>query len=70
VAQQDKAETVCVDHTPSRQDKLSYLSDIIREMTIISDDLGCVTLTGLLEVASREADIQARYGRAPSTRRN
>jgi hypothetical protein len=70
VGQQDKSETACVEDTPSCQDKLSYLSDIIRELTTISDNLGCTTLTGLLEVASREADIQSRYGRSPGHRRN
>ena len=70
MGQQNKAATFDVESTPSRQDKLNYLSDIIRELTTISDSLGCATLTGLLEVASREAELQSRHGPPAGRHRN
>ena len=44
----------------TREDRLAYLSDMIRELTVMSRQLGCTTLYGLLEVAAREAEIQSR----------
>lgn len=70
MGQQDKVADISVENAPLRHDKLNYLSDIIRELTMISDDLGCTTLTGLLEVASREAEIQSQHGRPPGHHRN
>ena len=70
MGQQNKAVVVNVDATPSRHDKLNYLSELIRELTAISEDLGCVTLTGLLEVASREAGIQSAKERPGGNHRN
>jgi len=60
VGKQDNTAAIKVGIESSRQDKLIYLSDMIKELTAISDQLECATLTGLLEVASREADIQSR----------
>jgi hypothetical protein len=62
VGKHNKAATLEEDRSPSRHDKLAYLGDMIKELSTISDALGCATLTGILLVASREAEIQSRQG--------
>lgn len=43
----------------SRRDQLAYLSDIAGELATMADRLGSSTLAGLLELARREAGLEA-----------
>ncbi len=42
----------------SRRDELIYLSDMIKELEAMADKLGCPTLTGILALARREAQLE------------
>lgn len=42
----------------SRRDELIYLSDMIKELGNMADNLGCPTLTGILALARREAQFE------------
>lgn len=43
-----------------RTEKLLYMSDLIRELGAMSQDLGCRTLTGILSLAREEAELELR----------
>lgn len=45
-----------------RRDQLVYLADLASELAAIADRLGSSTLAGLLELAHREARIEATRG--------
>ncbi|MBS0242106.1 MAG: hypothetical protein JSS20_08000 [Proteobacteria bacterium] len=40
------------------RDRLAYLADLARELKKIADDEGCLTLSGILQVAEVEARQQ------------
>ena len=42
----------------SRRDELTYLTDMVRELSIMAVKLGCPTLAGILALARREAQLE------------
>jgi len=44
----------------ARREQLGYLSDMIKELSEMANRLGSPTLAGILELAEREAELEAR----------
>lgn len=49
--------------TATALDQLAYVSDMIDELRVMADRLRCATLSGVLDVARREAELEWRRRR-------